>query len=89
MTITNSKVRAIVDPEPVCSCADHVEIIFNKSNLAINFVDLPEDFDSDDAEYLMDSLGDKLHKRSNGELKPKNFKFLSEHTVSLIFDIAC
>lgn len=89
MTVTASKIKDLVRPEPVYSCADHIEINFNKSDISINFVDLPEDFDCEDADYVLESLGDLIFKKSNGELKPKECKFLSEHTLSLIFDIAC
>ena len=89
MTITASKILEFVRPEPVYSCADHVDINLGKSVISINFVDLPEDFDIDDADYVFEYLGSSLFNKSNGELKPKGCKFLGEHTLSLIFDVAC
>lgn len=87
--MTIAEIKKIVDPKRAYSYADRIDIKVEKENLAINFVDLPEDFDSDDAEYLMDDLGSTLYKRSKGEIEPKGYKFLSEHTVSLMFAIAC
>lgn len=87
--MTISEIEKIVDPKRAYSFVDSIVIKVNGKILSINFIDLPEDFDSDDAEYLMDDLGSTLYKRSDGEIEPKGYKFLGEHTVSLMFAIAC